>query len=537
MCLDRGTFFFASVRTLVWIDRMKLLGLLVAAFALVALGFGVTLHLTSYFLLFGFGLICAVTTFLSGGISAYMKVFVAIFSTEFLLFGLVTIAPRLGLFPDSLPPDFHMPPTVPLTVALFSIATYASSHIPLVRRMLAIADRYFETRSRTRARIWPFPSFAADERTIAIGMIIFLVLINQVQVLLNLRLSFFGRDFINALNARDAAAFWKQLLVVFPILAFPYIASQVVEFVVQSTLMIRWRAWLTNYYTGRWLDRHAHYRISLSGQLADNPDQRISEDVIRFIDGYGTPNGLGIYTITITLIAKFSNLVSFAILLWTLSAGFTWPGTSFAVPGFLFWCALAYAALGTVLTHLLGRRLRFLSFTRQRFEADFRFSLARMREYGEQIALLQGEPTEQAGLSRRFDAIVRNYFQIVSVRKTMMVFTGFYGQINPFIPYIVSAPFYFIGKITFGVLSQIARCVRQCQRRPDLLRRLLCVAGRVSIGRRSSDVVRRRTAQGRGAERDGPEGVARRGGGQSAVDRRPHACGYRTATRSCRTST
>ena len=434
---------------------MKLLGLLVAAFSFVALGFGLTLHLSSFYLLFGFGIICAITTFLSGGISSYLKIFAAIFSTEYLVFGLVAIAPRLGLL-RSLPPDFHMPVTVPLTVALFSIATFAVSYIPLVKRMLVIADRYYETRNRSRARIWPFPAFAADERTIAIAMIVFLVLINQVQVLLNLRLSFFGRDFVNALNAKDSVEFWKQLLVVFPILAFPYIASQVFEFVVQSTLMIRWRAWLTNYYAGRWLNQHAHYRISLSGQIADNPDQRISEDVIRFIDGYGTPNGLGIYTISITLIAKFSNLVSFAILLWTLSAGFTWPGTTFAVPGFLFWCALAYAALGTVLTHLLGRKLRFLSFTRQRFEADFRFSMARMREYGEQIALLRGESTERASLDRRFDAIVGNYFQIVSVRKTMMVFTGFYGQVNPFIPYIVSAPFYFVGKITFGVLNQIA---------------------------------------------------------------------------------
>ena len=434
---------------------MKLLGLLVGAFALVSLGFGLKLHATGLELLFGFGIVCAATTYLSHAISSYLKVFSAIFSIEFLIFGLVALAPRLGVRLP-MPPDMHMPVSVPLTVALFAIATFVASRIPVVRRMMAIADRYYETENRSRARIWPFPSFAANERTIAIAMVVFLVVVNQIQVLLNLRLSFFGRDFINALNSKDAPAFWWQLLVIFPILAFPYIASQVFEFVVQSTLMIRWRAWLTDYYAGRWLSGHAHYRISLSGQTADNPDQRISEDVIRFIDGYGTPNGLGIYTISITLISKFSNLVSFAILLWTLSAGFTWPGTSFAVPGFLFWCAIAYAVIGTILTHLLGRKLRPLSFTRQRYEADFRFSMARIREYGEQIALLNGETTERHSLDHRFGSIVRNYFQIVSVRKTMMVFTQFYGQINPFIPYIVSAPFYFVGKISFGVLNQIA---------------------------------------------------------------------------------
>lgn len=434
---------------------MKLLGILVAAFSLAALALGVTTHQTGFYLVFGFGIICAVATFYSGNISSFLKVFVAIFSVEFLVFGAFVLGSHFGLF-SWLPDDFGMPTSVPLTVAMFSIAVYGTSHIKSVQKMLAVADRYFDARDHSRARIWPLPSFAAKERHIAIAMIVFLVLINQVQVLLNLRLSFFGRDFVNALNAKDSVAFWKQLLVVFPILAFPYIASLVVEFVVQSTLIMRWREWLTTFYTARWLDRHAHYRIGLAGQLADNPDQRISEDVIRFINGYGTPNGVGIYTISITLISKFSNLVSFAILLWTLSAGFTLPGFSFAVPGFLFWCALVYAAVGTIATHLLGRRLRPLSFTRQRFEADFRFSLARLREYGEQISLLKGEPTERSVLDRRFGAIVTNYFEIVSVRKTMMVFTGFYGQINPFIPYIVSAPFYFLGKITFGVLNQIA---------------------------------------------------------------------------------
>ena len=434
---------------------MKLLGILVAGFSCVALGIGLAHHVTGFYLLFGFGICCAVTTFLTANRSIFIRLFTAIFAVEFIAFGVVAMLAKSGLT-SRLPDDLQMPIPAPLTVALFGMATYGASFIPLVRRMLVIADRYFETRERTVARIWPLPAFRIGERDLAFVMIASLVLINQLQVVLNIRLSFFGRDFVNALNAKDSAAFWKQLLIVFPIIVFPYIASGVIEFVVQSTLMIRWRRWLTSSYTGRWLDNHAHYRMSLVGQLADNPDQRISEDVIRFINGYGTPNGLGIYTITITLLQKFSNLVSFSILLWTLSGSFTLPGTHFAIPGFLFWCAVAYAVLGTFLTHLLGFRLRPLSFTRQRFEADFRFSLARMREYGEQIALLNGEATEGAALQQRFGAIVTNYFQIVNVRKTLLAFTQFYGQLNPFIPYIVSAPFYFLGKITFGVLNQIA---------------------------------------------------------------------------------
>jgi putative ATP-binding cassette transporter len=149
-------------------------------------------------------------------------------------------------------------------------------------------------------------------------------------------------------------------------------------------------------------------------------------------------------------------LVSFAILLWVLSENFTLPGTHIAVPGFLFWVALIYAALGTWLTHLIGRPLAPLSFKRQRYEADFRFSLARLREYTEQVALLSGEPAEKRSLKTRFAAIVANYFDIIACRKRLTAFTASYSQISPFIPYIVSAPFYFAGKITLGIMTQTA---------------------------------------------------------------------------------
>ncbi|WP_158811459.1 ABC transporter ATP-binding protein/permease [Beijerinckia sp. L45] len=434
---------------------MKLLGILVAVFAAVALAAGVFTHDTGMYLIAAFGIVCAYATVKAASISSYLRIFSAIFSIEFVLFGAVVLITTLGLWPPALA-DYSMPSTVALTMAFFSILVYAVSFSPTVRRMMAIADRYFEAREASTARIWPFPTFRAQERTIAIAMIVFLVLINQFQVVIALRISFISRDFMNALNAKDAAAFWFQLLVLYPAFAFPYIASLVVEFVVTSTLVMRWREWLTAFYSRRWLDNHAHYQMGLVGQLADNPDQRISEDIYRYISG-GQTEGLGIYTVSILLISKFSSLVSFAILLWVLSTGFTIPYTTIAIPGFLFWVALAYAGLGTLLTHLIGRPLRKLSFTRQRYEADFRFSLARLREYSEQVALLQGEGTEKSSLRGRFGAIVTNYYQIVSTRKKMMSFTQTYSQVSPFIPYIVAAPFYFLGKITFGVLSQVAR--------------------------------------------------------------------------------
>ena len=462
-----------------------LVGLFSAAAAAVSLKTGDNIVL----LLAGAGVLCAFTTYRSRTISTFLQIFAAIFAAETVIFGAIFLIAQIGLWPSSLE-DYELPESLPLTVAIFGILVYAISFIPVVRSMTRIADRYFDASDETRARIWPFPAFAAPERRVAIAMVVLLVVINQAQVGMNLRLSFFNRDWFNAIQNKDEAAFWSQLFTVFTPWAFLFIATAVLEFVVTSTLIIRWRRWLTGHYVNRWLDAHTHYRMSLAGGAADNPDQRISEDINRFIDGGQI--GYGIYSFSILLIANLSSLVSFAILLWDLSANFTLPYTAIAVPGFLFWVALIYAGVGTLVTHLIGRPLVRLSFERQRYEADFRFSLARLREYAEQVALLSGESTEKISLTARFGAIVKNYFQIIACRKNLTAFTASYGQLSPIIPYVVAAPFYFAGKITLGIMTQTARALWQRRRGLDLFCHLLCFARRIQSGARPSDVFRTR---------------------------------------------
>ena len=398
-------------------------------------------------------IVCAYTTFRSATVSSFLKIFIAVFTSELVVFGIAFLIARMHWWPASLA-EYQLPESLPLTVAMFSILVYLVSFIPLVRSMTRITDRYFDTSDMTAARIWPLPAFEALERHVATAMVVFLVLINQAEVGMLVRLNFFSRDWFNAIQTKNEKAFWYQLFSVFLVWAFIYIVSVVSEFVVQSTLVIRWRHWLTNYYVNRWLDNHTHYRMSLLGYAADNPDQRISEDIYRFIDGGQI--GYGIYSFTILLISKLTSLVSFAIILWGLSQKFTLPYTHIALPGFLFWVAVLYAGLGTIITHWIGRPLVNLSFMRQRFEADFRFSLARLREYGEQVALLHGEPTEKAALGKRFNSIIKNYFEIIACRKPLLAFTSSFTQLSQVIPYVVSAPFYFTGKITLGIMTQTA---------------------------------------------------------------------------------
>jgi vitamin B12/bleomycin/antimicrobial peptide transport system ATP-binding/permease protein len=403
-------------------------------------------------------LLCALATYRSAGISSFLKIFVGIFSTETIVFGVTSLVGRAGLWPQSLA-DYLPPESLSLTVAIFSILVYAVAQLPTVCQIMRIADRYFDAPDGGTARIWPLRPFTALERRIAVAMVVFLVVLNQAEVGITVRLSFFNRDLFDAIQHRDAATFWQQLLFVFTPWAFTYVAMTVVEYFTQSMLVIRWRRWLTDHFVSRWLTSHNHYLISLVAGQTDNPDQRISEDIFRFINGGsdGSIQAFGLYDFSILLISTVTTLVSFSILLWTLSESFTLPGTNIVLPGLLFWVALIYAAAGTLITHFIGRPLIQPYFQRQHMEADFRFSLARLREYTEQVALLGGERAEQNSLSASFGALVANYLDVIFRGMRLRVFTQTFGQLSPIIPFIFTAPFYFLGKIQLGVMTQTAQ--------------------------------------------------------------------------------
>jgi putative ATP-binding cassette transporter len=437
---------------------MKPLSIAVALFGLVALIQPVKDLNAGMAVLGVVTLIAAFTTFRSTAISSFLKIFVAIFSVETIIFGLGVVVARAGLWPqyfaEELPPD-----SLPLTVAIFSILVYAVSRLRTVEQIMRIADRYFDAGDAARAGIWPFPAYRWSlERRVAAAMIVFLVVINQAEVAITVRLNFFNRAWFDAIQQRNETVFWEQLLFVFTPYAFLYVGMTVFELFVQQMLVLRWRTWLTDHFVNRWLHGHNHYRISLVAGQTDNPDQRISEDIFRFINGGndGSNQTFGLYDFSILLISTVTTLVSFSIVLWTLSASFTFPGTNIALPGFLFWVALIYAAAGTVVTHLIGRPLIKLYFQRQHMEADYRFSLARLREYSEQVALLNGEAAEKNLLGGSFAALVANYLDVIYRRMRVWAFTQFFGQISPIIPFIFTAPFYFARKIELGTMTQTA---------------------------------------------------------------------------------
>ena len=434
---------------------MRLLAIAVGLFAIAAFAVGLHSPSTMVFLLTGAAAACAVAVFLSHGLSTFLKIFEATFAVETIVFGLAFLVDKLGLWPQAYA-NYTLPDSLPFAVALFGVFIYAISFIPVVRKMTGIADPYFFASAPTRARIFPFPAFAVAQNRLATASLVFLIVVNQIEVALDVRLSYFRADFTNALKDMNQPEFWRQLLFVFVPVVAVLVAAYTLEYVVTSTFVVRWRRWLTASYTARWMNHGTHYRMLLSGSPTDNPDQRISQDIYSFIDGTGSSNGTaGVYGYSVTALQTLTSLVSYAIVLWSLSGGFTLPGLSIVIPGLLFWVALAYTGAGTLVAHLIGRTLSALYFAQQRFEANFRFGLARAREYSEQIALLHGEDNESRAAGEKFDDIYKNYMRIVSVRKRLTAFTRTYNQASVLIPYIVAAPFYFLGKISLGALNQV----------------------------------------------------------------------------------
>jgi putative ATP-binding cassette transporter len=313
----------------------------------------------------------------------------------------------------------------------------------------------FRTTLKDFSRI-AVPYYRSEDRWAGRVLLFAVIALQLFQVWLNVRFNAWYNTFYTALQNKDWNTFIWQLGV-FSVLAAFFIVSAVYQIYLQQWLQIRWRNWLTKRYLGRWLSAGTHYRMRLKGDQADNPDQRIADDIRDFVD-----NTLNI---GIALLGSIVTLVSFVVILWTLSAAtpLMIGSSSFQVPGYLVWAALIYAVLGTWVTHLVGKPLIKLNFDQQRYEADFRFSLVRLRENAEEVTLLAGEPAEEDRLRDRFAWVIRNWYDIMRRRKRLTFLTAGYSQVALIFPFLVVSPIYFFGALTLGGLMQIVSAFGQVQ--------------------------------------------------------------------------
>jgi putative ATP-binding cassette transporter len=303
----------------------------------------------------------------------------------------------------------------------------------------------------TLAIVWRIavPYFRSEDKWAGRGLLAAVIAIELALVGIDVLINQWQNRFFNALQERNWDSFVREIGI-FTILAFCAIGLAVYQLYLNQWLQIRWRRWMTTKYLGEWLHDANHYRMQLQGDAADNPDQRITDDVKLFVERT--------LDIGVGLLSSVVTLASFVVILWGLSAAAPLHifGNEFAIPGYLVWGALIYAIFGTALTQWIGSPLVNLDFQQQRFEADFRFNLVRVRENAEQIALLQGESAERQRLSERFGRVVDNWYGIMSRTKRLTAFTTSYTQAAIIFPYILVSPAYFANKIQLGGLQQTA---------------------------------------------------------------------------------
>lgn len=307
-------------------------------------------------------------------------------------------------------------------------------------------------------KVWNLarPYWSSEERWTARGLLAAIVALTLGIVYMSVLLNEFSRDFYNAIQEKNYEDF-HALLLYFCLLAAGLITLSVYKLYLTQMLEMRWRSWLTTTYLSEWLERQVYYRLELASRGTDNPDQRIAEDARLFTSGT--------LSLSLGLLSSVVTLASFVVILWGVSGPLdvTVAGMTISIPGYMVWVAILYAVAGSVITHYVGRPLIGLNFQQERFEADFRFNLVRLRENAEGVALYRGEASERRGLLERFDHVRSNWWELMRYTKRLTTATAGYSQVAIVFPILVAAPRYFSGAIQLGGLMQISSAFGQVQ--------------------------------------------------------------------------
>lgn len=274
--------------------------------------------------------------------------------------------------------------------------------------------------------------------SLTLGIVYMLVLLNQ-----------WNNSFYSALQNYETEKIFDELLH-FSWLAAIYIILAVYSYYLQQTLILHWRRWLTNRFIDIWLKNKTYYHLQMFGKDTDNPDQRISEDVRLFVE-----MTLGF---SVGLLKAFCTFASFVVILYKMSGTFTMQlfGRSWTIEGYLFWAALIYSIIGTYITHIVGRKLVQLNFIQQRYEADFRFSMIRLRESAESVAFYRGEAQEGVVFKDRFKLLLDNFWKLVNKQKQLVWLNSGYSQIAIIFPFVAAMNRYLSKEFTLGGLMQVS---------------------------------------------------------------------------------
>jgi putative ATP-binding cassette transporter len=283
---------------------------------------------------------------------------------------------------------------------------------------------------------------------------IFVVLVGNMVG--QIRLNDWNGSFFDIIAQRDLSALGHQLMIFLAIIGF-LLSLVVAQTWMLQMLKIRLRDWLTKYLLDNWLARGRAYRLALAGELGVNPDQRIEEDARKLTD---LSAGLAVGFLQASML-----LISFIGILWSLSRQlvFVVAGHHFSIPGYMVWCALAYALMGSFLTWRVGRPLVALNAQLYAREAELRFALVRVSESAESIALFQGEHDERRQLDGNLDRVIGTMRQLTGALSRLTWITSGYGWLAIIVPILVASPGFFGGSLTLGGLMVVVGAFNQVQ--------------------------------------------------------------------------
>lgn len=295
------------------------------------------------------------------------------------------------------------------------------------------------------------PYWVSEEKWPAYLLLTLIIACVSIQVMTSLAFNQFQREFFDALQNFNTPLIGHLLLRYAMLLAIFVLTIGYNSYFV-GLLSVRWRRWMTNHYLTDWLSQHTYYRMQVMNKNVDNPDQRISEDLDSF-----PSTAVSIFT---NLLSSVLMLIVFGIVLWRLSGNLHVPvGTHrfFVIPGYLVWSALLYAIIGSGLMIFIGRILANLNYLQQRYNADFRFGMARLREVSEQVAIYHGEKVEKHKFQELFKRVFKNFVNIIKVQKRLMFFQNGYTAASFVVGLTAALPLFLAKKIQIGGMMQISQ--------------------------------------------------------------------------------
>ncbi len=407
------------------------------------------------------GVVMAGATWLSSRIYTFLRMFnvgyavtFASFAVGFIVFGTTGLPDWAPGWMQTLQPK----PFLALAFTIFAVVVLAIARLPIIAETIGLSENFFA--SRDPSAITRLEAIPLSEGAIGRAFLLGIILINFIQTYLLILFNTWQGALFDSFQNMDQPAFWL-LITTFLFLAGQWVVFAIIEYLLGQYMLIRWRRFMSKQFVSDWLEDDRHYRIQFLGEIADNPDQRISEDIRTYVTST--------FSIATALFSTLLSLAAFVQVLWDLSAQFTvTEGSAFmvwitGVPGFLVWVCLAYAVFATVVGHLIGRPLIWKNYNKERTEADFRFGMARMREYSEQVALLDGKAAERGSLYAKYDRQVDATLSLVRTTRNLRVFSFSISQMTDVLPYVLVAPAYFAGVGSLGGLQRTAGAFARVQ--------------------------------------------------------------------------